>query len=77
MIYKYSCHGKVKSFEFEAQGSKLKLSFYTFPFISKYSINSERMDIHTLNFSFILQTFIIYLYISIFEDESLQDERKV
>ena len=39
------------------------------------------MDINILlYFSFILQTFIIYLYISIFsiiEDEILQDEQKV
>ena len=36
------------------------------------------MDIHTLlYFSFILQTLIFYLFVSIFEDESLQDERKV
>ena len=55
------------------------LSFYTFPFIFK-NIHSLVIEwtFHTLlYFSFILQTFIIYLYILIFEDESLQDERKV
>ena len=35
------------------------------------------MDINTFSyFLSILQTFIIYFYIYIFEDESLQDERK-
>ena len=64
--------------EFSSSGLQtLKLSFSNIhSLVNEYTLNIIILFVHFTNFH--LQTFIIYLYeyISIFEDESLQDDRK-